>query len=97
MDRLLALFFKALVERFGPLPSGNTPTIRAWPGLAEFRAFLTEHRKAGLIRPLTHVAWATGGYVRRWPAFTEFSAVQAIALETGFIARADAKDRVVLH
>ena len=97
MDQLLALFFKALVERFGPYAEWEHPDYPSVAKLAEFRAFLTEHRKAGLIRPLTHVAWATGGYVRRWPAFTEFSAVQAIALETGFIARADAKDRVVLH
>ena len=90
-------FFKALVERFGPYAEWEHPDYPSVAKLVEFRAFLTEHRKAGLIRPLTHVAGATGGYVRRWPAFTEFSAVQAIALETGFIARADAKDRVVLH
>ena len=65
MDRLLALFFKALVERFGPYAEWEHPDYPSVAKLAEFRAFLTEHRKAGLIRPLTHVAWATGGYVRR--------------------------------
>ena len=68
MDRLLALFFKALVERFGPYAEWEHPDYPSVARLAEFRAFLTEHRKAGLTRPLTHVAWTTGGYVRRWPA-----------------------------
>ena len=61
MDRLLAFFFKALVERFGPYAEWEHPDYPSVAKLAEFRAFLTEHRKAGLIRPLTHVAWATGG------------------------------------
>jgi len=86
VDRLLAFFFKALVERFGPYAEWEHPDYPSVAKLAEFRAFLTGHRNAGLIR--THVAWATGGYVRRWPAFADFSAIQAIALETGFIAQA---------
>ena len=64
VDRL-ALFFKALVERFGPYAEWEHPDYPSVARLAEFRAFLTEHRKAGLTLPLTHVAWATGGYVRR--------------------------------
>ena len=35
--------------------------------------------------------------MRRWPEFTKLSTVQAIALEAGFIAQADAKDGAVLH
>jgi hypothetical protein len=96
VDRMV-LFFEALVARFGPYTEWEHPDYPSVARLAEFRAFLTEYRKAGLTLPLTHVAWATGGYVRRWPEFTVFMAVQAIALEAGFITQADAKGRIVLH
>ena len=92
MDRV-ASFFKALVERFGPYAEWEHPDYPSVAGLAEFRAFLTEYRRAGLTLPWTHIAWATGGYVCRWPDFTVFRAVQAAAVEAGFITPADAKVR----
>jgi hypothetical protein len=95
---MVTVLFMNLVEQFGPYSEWEHPDYPSVARLGEFRAFLTEYRKAGLTLPLTYVAWATGGYVRRWPEFTVFRVVQDIALEAGFITPADAQDRsAVLH
>ena len=95
---MVTVFFMNLVEQFGPYSEWEHPDYPSVARLGEFRAFLTEYRKTGLTLPLTHVAWATGGYVRRWPEFTVFRAVQDVAREAGSITPADAKVRcAVLH
>ena len=88
----LALFFKALVEHFGPHHQWESPYYPSEARLAEYREFLTAFDNDATIGTAAQIiSWAIEGKVRRIEDEMEASIAslcQADALEAGFITEA---------
>ena len=90
MDRL-ALFFKALVERFGPHAQWEDPYYPGEARLAEYEEFLRAYDMTAGIAALL-IDWAREGGARRFEDELEDAWARlchADALKTGFITTAD--------
>jgi hypothetical protein len=92
VDRL-ALFFRALVERFGPHAEWEHPYYPSEARLTEYREFLTAFDNSATIGTAAQIiTWAMEGKVHRFEEEVEdavaASLCRADALAAGFITEA---------